>query len=322
MSRPESAAQGLTDSEVASTISHACGVMTVVDAALRLGVIARLAEAPSTAAELARDLGFDPHSLAALLRALAALGVLQRDADQSYRAGFTQVDMTRQWSGLEERLRHGTSRTRLDTPDDAAAYYPRSVEALAEAMAAPAAAAAEHLMADAPSAVLDLGAGAAPWSRAIAARSPSCRVLAVDLPPVLEVTRRAARASGVEAQYSFVEGDLFAVDLEEGHYDLCVLGMLCHLFDAPTNRRLLGRARRALRPGGVVAILDALPDGQDPLGASLYELDLLLRTSAGGLHALSDYSGWLREEGFDAPQRLELGAQITLVKARKTPLAP
>ena len=311
------------DSDVAATVSHAYGVMTVVDTALRLGILDRLNQGPATVSEIARELSLDTHSLEVLFRPLGAIGVVEPTskgdggAEQGYRAGYTQVDMSRQWSGLDERLRHGRSQRRLDTPDEAAVYYPHSVGILGEQMAPPAAVAAEHLVAKKPSTILDLGAGAAPWSRAISGRLAECKVTAVDLPPVLEVTRAAATESKVESQYRFVPGDVFSVDLDEGHYDLCVLGMICHLFDGPTNRRLIARAARALKPGGHLAIFESLPDHSDPLAVALYELDLLLRTTDGGLHTLAAYSSWLRDEGFDAPERLELGGQITLLTAHK-----
>lgn len=315
------------ESDVTSTISHAYGVMTVVDTALRLGVLDRLNRGPATVSEIATELSLDTHALEVLLRALAALGVIERTnrivgdgdaASQGYRAAYTKVDMSRQWSGLEDRLRHGRSQRRLDTPEEAAAYYPHSVGALGEMMGPPAAVAAKHLEAQSPSAILDLCAGAAPWTRALSGRLPSSRVTAVDLAPVLEVTRAAATASGVENQYRFVPGDVFSVDLEDAHYDLCVLGMICHLFDGPTNRRLIARAARALKPGGVLAIFDTLAEHPDPLAVALYELDLLLRTTDGGIHALAAYSSWLRDEGFTAPpERLELGDQITLLTAHK-----
>lgn len=304
------------DSEVAATISHAWGVVTVVDSALRLGILDRLNKGPASVVELASELSLDRHALEVLLRALASIGVVRPEGN-GYRAGFTQVDMSRHWAALDERLRHGRSQRRLDSPEDAAVFYPHSVGALAEQMGPPAAVAAKHLAAKEPASILDLGAGGAPWTRAITGLLPSCSVTAVDLPPVLEVTRAAATESGVVNQYRFVPGDLFAVDLEEGHYDLCVLGMICHVFDGPMNKRLIARAARALKPGGVLAILDTLPDHIDALSVALYELDLLLRTTDGGLHTLAAYSGWLRDEGFDAPERVELGSQITLLTAHK-----
>ena len=45
--------------------------------------------------------------------------------------------------------------------------------------------------------VLDIGAGAAPWSLAIAAREPGSTVKAVDLPAVMRSTRTAVRKAGL-----------------------------------------------------------------------------------------------------------------------------
>jgi hypothetical protein len=45
-------------------------------------------------------------------------------------------------------------------------------------------------------------------------------------------------------------------------YDLIILGNVCHLFSPDTNRALLRRLRPALRDGGTLAIVDALPSAE------------------------------------------------------------
>jgi hypothetical protein len=94
---------------------------------------------------------------------------------------------------------------RADTPDGAAALYPGAVGYLGAMLAAVAARAASLLPAAAR--VLDAGAGAAPWSLAVAARDPACLVTAVDLPAVVPATRRAVRDAGRERQFRFLAGD-------------------------------------------------------------------------------------------------------------------
>src|SRR5207302_5456366 len=129
-------------------------------------------------------------------------------------------------------------------------------------------------------AVLDVGAGAAPWSLAIARRSPGCRVTAVDLPPVLVATGRAVTAAGLRGVFDLVAGDVFEVPLAGEAYDRVVVGSVCHLFGEERNRRLLARANAALRAGGVVALIETLPDAEGgALGAALHALSLLVRTS-------------------------------------------
>ncbi|HEU5447926.1 MAG TPA: class I SAM-dependent methyltransferase, partial [Acidimicrobiia bacterium] len=126
---------------------------------------------------------------------------------------------------------------------------PPIVDSLATLFAPAASTAAEQLAGGEHRRVLDLGAGAAPWTIAIAERDASCRITAVDLPPVIESTRRAASAAHCDNRFEFVAGDLFDVELDTGHFDLVVAGNLCHLFDEATNRRLFHRIVEWLAPG-------------------------------------------------------------------------
>jgi O-methyltransferase len=75
---------------------------------------------------------------------------------------------------------------------------------------------------------------------------------------------------------------------------------LCHLFDGEANRALLGRLRAALRPGGMVAVVDVLPslDPDAQRSVSLYALGLLGRTSSGDVHTEDRYREWLADAGF------------------------
>jgi SAM-dependent methyltransferase len=73
--------------------------------------------------------------------------------------------------------------------------------------------------------------------------------------------------------------------------DLVLVGNLCHLFDEPSNRRLLGRLAHTLRPGGTLAILDVLADvpAADRRSLALYALELLARTGGGQIHPFTAY---------------------------------
>jgi SAM-dependent methyltransferase len=198
--------------------------------------------------------------------------------------------------------------------------YPEVVSHLGALFAQVAERAADHL-ATRGLRVLDLGAGAAPWSLALTARNPDIRVTAVDLPAVLAVTRQVVATRGYDLQFDYLSGDLFTIDLGRSIYDLAIAGNLCHLFDEATNRRLLGRLFDALRPGGTLAILDALPnerlDGPRPI--VLYALGLLLRTNRGQVYPFSTYVGWLRDAGYEVVERIDLSPTppISLITARR-----
>jgi len=321
-------------------LQEALATSAALTAADRLGVLQRLSSEPADPAGLARDCAIDERGARLLLAALAGLGIVEAAGDGSYRATgpdltglTTMLDL---WSRLPEVIRDSRPVIAADRPEGAAAIYPTVVPRLGTWFADAAELAAEHLSdthrspARAPSGqdgrvpglrVLDIGAGAAPWSLALARRDPDCRVTAVDFPAVLECTRRAVAASGCEKQVSYVGGDLFDVNFGRAAYDLAIAGNLCHLFDEIANRRLLRRLVDALRPGGTVAILDALPNERldGPRSVVLYGLGLLWRTEGGRIYPFSTYAGWLRDTGYEAVERLDLGAvlPISLITARR-----
>ena len=303
-------------------LSEAMAAAAVVRTAGRLGVLARLDGGPATTAELTDACGISERGARLLLAALAGLGLAEAVAGGTWRATLPDLAglaaVAAMWAHLDEALREGRPLLRGDTPDGAAALYPGAVSHLGAMLSGVAERAAKLLP---PAArVLDAGAGAAPWSLAVAARDPACLVTAVDLPAVVPATRRAVGNAGRGRQFRFLAGDLYDVELGRGVYDLAIAGNLCHLFDGAANRRLLGRLHDALAPGGWLAVMDVIPDERPrPRWVALYELGLLLRTASGGVHPLAAYRTWLDDAGFEPPEqhRLVEGAQAVLLVARK-----
>jgi SAM-dependent methyltransferase len=307
-------------------LTEAFAAAAALQTAGRLGVLARLDGGPATATELAGACAISERGARLVLGALAGLGLAEGAGGGTWRAALPDLaglaGTARIWAHLDEALRENRPPVSGDTPDGAAALYPEVVGHLGAMLAGVAERAATLLPPGAR--VLDAGAGAAPWSLAVAARDPSCAITAVDLPAVVPATRRAVRDVGLQRQFRFLAGDLFQVELGRGVYDLAIAGNLCHLFDEAANRRLLGRLYGALRPGGTLAIVDVIPDGHEqprPRWVALYELGLLLRTAGGRVHPLAAYHGWLCDAGFQPTERHLLAdqAQAVLLVARKPP---
>ena len=304
-------------------LQEAQAALAAVKAAKRLGVLARLDDGPVTPAVLAADCAMGETGAGLLLTALTGLGLVKSTGEESYRATLPDlvslVSLLPRWQGLGEVLRRGRPVVTGDGPAGAETHYGDDIERYLDVMSAPAAELAADHLASTGLCILDLGAGAAPWSLAIARRDPTCRVRAVDLPAVLPATRRAVSACGLESQFDFLAGDPFAVDWGSPVYDLAILGNICQLFDETTNRRLLARASEALRPGGRLAILDVLPDeGMDgPLPVVLYAMGLLMRTPSGRVYPFSTYVSWLREAGYESIERFDLStaSPIALIVA-------
>ncbi len=199
----ESARSSFPPPALAAELLETCAGGAAIGSALELGVIARVTEGPVEAGTVAADCGLTEQGAESLLAALAALGLLARDDDGRLRPSFSRLadfaELLRPWSSLGLALRGEWRAADAATSAGAESLYPNLVGQLALLFEASAAHAAELLMQ--PSArVLDVGAGAAPWSLALAARDPGCTVTAVELPAVMPSTRSAVRAAGLEAQ--------------------------------------------------------------------------------------------------------------------------
>jgi SAM-dependent methyltransferase len=284
------------------------------DTAARLGILNHLHETPSCAEEVTRHCGTAPGVTFLLLDALQALGVLQREDDGRYAATTVARWLTTVatgWSHLDQVVRTGEPLVPADTAAGAADLYPEVVPLLAK-LVAPAAARAAELLTPVRGEVLDVGAGAAPWSIALAQANPSARVTALDLADVLPTTRQAVEAAGLTTRFQYHVGDMFTADLPTAAYDLILLGNVCHLFSPQANRALLQRLRPVLRGGATLAIVDALPseDPEERRSLSLYALGLRMRTSAGAVYPLDAYTSWLREAGH---------GEVTAIALSRTP---
>ncbi|HEV7129713.1 MAG TPA: class I SAM-dependent methyltransferase [Ktedonobacterales bacterium] len=305
-------------------VQEACAASAALVAADRLGVLIRLEAGPVDPVVLAHDCAISERGARLLLAALTSLGLIEMTADDSFQPVMPNLvrlsALITRWSTLGAAIRDDRPAAAGNTPLGAETVYPDAVAHLGTWFASVAERAADHLVAG-THCVLDVGIGAAPWSLALAARTPTLRVAAVDLPAVLSVTRQIVATSGYDAQFDYLSGDLFTVDLGHSSYDLAIAGNLCHLFDAAANRHLLMRLFDALRPGGTLAILDALPnerlDGPRPV--VLYALGLLLRTNHGQVYPFSTYVSWLREVGYEGIERIDLAPAppISLIRARR-----
>jgi SAM-dependent methyltransferase len=307
-----------------SFLQEALATSSVLSAADHLGILARLDAGPADSITLARDCATGERGSRLLLAALCSLGLIEEDPSGLYHAALpdlAQMNMwITPWEQLTKAIRDDQPALAGDTPGGADTLYPEVVAHLGTWFAPAAERAADYLIARGQR-VLDLGAGAAPWSLALTARNQDMHVMAVDMPAVLAVTRQVVTASGYASQFDYQSGDLFTIDLGRSAYDLAIAGSICHLFDEASNRRLLRRLYYALRPGGTLAILDALPnerlDGPRPV--VLYALGLLLRTSFGQVYPFSTYVGWLREIGYEAVERIDLfpTPPISLITAQR-----
>ena len=110
---------------------------------------------------------------------------------------------------------------------------------------------------------------------------------------------RLAQELGIADVVSFRACDLLKDDYGQGA-DVVILANILHHFSPAVNREVLGRARRALKPGGSIGIFDIEAPRKDaPPEAGGDAAALFFRiTSNSACFSGDDYVAWLRETGF------------------------
>jgi SAM-dependent methyltransferase len=287
-------------------LSEAASTVAAYSTAVQLGLLDRIDREPAAPAELARSCGAHERGVRVVLAALEPGGFVERMADGRYRPtvpGLASLHpILPLWDHLPESTRTGRPVFAGDDPATAAEVYPAHVAFLAGLWQDQPAEVAQRLRP--PKRLLDVGAGAAPWSIALATASPSCRVTALDLPPVLRATRHAVSRAGLDDRFDYLPGDMFNAVIAPESYDLILIGQVCHLFDEPSCAELIRDLVPALEPGGTFAVVDAMAGGPT---AAACDLSLYLRTRRGAVHPPKAYRGWLEGAGLVDVDAAEIG---------------
>jgi len=275
-------------------LTHAVALIGAVRGALRSGLMEALQRwQPCTADELAVRAHLVPRAVDLTLHALAAGGVVAEDA-----AGWTLQAPPAAWAGLVGFDEHicnfietgaPTSADRVDRYVDVLSVIGRFHETVA-AHFAPA-------LVSPCARVLELGAGTAPWSRALLACDPTVTALAVDLPPVAARLERDLAAGALAGRITCRTGDVRPLALTE-QFDVIVIAGLCRLLSDDDNAGLIARCGGWLAAGGRLVVCDALADSADPDGTlALYALGLAARSRAETLWTSADYDRWFQRAG-------------------------
>ena len=317
------------------------GSYYVLLAALQLDVFDTIRDiGPTKVAPLAERLRASEPHLQSLLDSLVALGLLGQACDvyelndtaERYLTSDGAASMAglvpvapgphENWAQLAETVRRGSPATPVD--DDPAAFYIPLVEGTFATMFRTALRTDlklgySRLVAPRD---LDLGAGGAPWSIAVLTACPAATAVLNDLPEVLEVARRKTAEHGVAERCEFRSGDFHNIDLEEGQYDLVVLGHICRTEGEAGACHLIERAFSALRPEGRVLLADYFVDTErkgNPHGV-LMGMTMMTSTVSGFPIGHEMATGWLRGAGFKAIRLLEpIGFQFVYVGTKPAP---
>jgi SAM-dependent methyltransferase len=151
--------------------------------------------------------------------------------------------------------------------------------------------------------VLDIAAGHGMYGVTIAKHNPNAEIFAVDWPRVLDVAKENAQAAGVAARYHTLPGNAFEVEFGKD-YDLVLLTGFLHHFDPEAIGTLLRKIHSALKPDGVVATVEFVPneDRVTPPVPAAFSMIMLGSTRAGDAYPFSEYDRMFRAAGFSSSE--------------------
>lgn len=144
---------------------------------------------------------------------------------------------------------------------------------------------------------LDLGGGHGRYGAALAARG--FKVTLFDQPMVTELARDR-HGDLLRYRSGDFDTDGFGPDAAGGVYDAVLASNIVHGLGDASVRRLFGRLREIVRPGGLLVLKDMFIDdtGVGPEPGVLFGLTMLLHTNEGRSYGKSELARWLAESGF------------------------
>ena len=305
----------LLETQMAYTLARLVMVGT------KLGVFDALADGPATAAEVAGRCETNPTGTDKLLFALAGAGYLRakdgryeltavsrkwllRDSPNSLADKLLLQFLEWDWmESSEDYVRTGEP-LELHSMTDSGDWelYQRGMRAMANAVSAEA---VKRMPAPKqPRDMLDIGGSHGYYSVALCRRYEGLKAVILDLPEAVEQAAPLLAAEGMGDRVVHRAGNALTDDIGTGAYDIVLTAQLVHHFSEEQNRELAQRVARALRPGGVYAVLDEFrPENPSEAGqvGALLEFYFAL-TSQSGTWAVEEIAGWQRQAGL-SPRR-------------------
>jgi 2-polyprenyl-3-methyl-5-hydroxy-6-metoxy-1,4-benzoquinol methylase len=280
-------------------------------AGLRLGLIDELASRSASAEDLAERLNLEPVGTLALVEALASGGYLERVGPRYRLAGWARrwldpngpsyvgnlirfnQDHWEWWSQLETVIETGQPIAIHQALPDSAAWrrYVFGMRDVAELVADEVVGALR--LSGPPRRLLDIGGAHGAYAAAFCRRYPMLTAMVLDLPSVVEIGAELVATTGLTDRIEFRAGDACQDELGTD-YDIVLLFDLLHHFPAAEARALLNRAVGALKPGGMIAILEPTRTPRPSQLAALLHLHYFL-ASRGGILSPETLVAWLTE---------------------------
>lgn len=320
--------------ETTGSYWQACTIM----AGVRLDIFNLLNSETASTSALAIRIGCDSRGLGMLLRALAALGLLEQEkgiysctssarqflvSDSPEYLGNIishQHHLVDSWAQLDQAVRTGRPQRQQSSfsANEWQASFLLGMQDLANLMAPQL---VPRIDIGKRSKMLDLGGGPATWSIHFCRHNPSLHSTVFDLPDSRKLAESAINSANMSDKIDFVGGD-FNQTAFPGRYDLIWMSHILHGEGEANCQALMAKAAAALDADGLLLIHEFILDdqGSGPVFPALFALNMLLGTESGAAYSEGQLSEMLSMAGLDRIERLALPAQSRsgILLARKS----
>jgi len=304
----------------------------IVQTAVELRVFDAFEARPLSSSAVAADLQLNARALELLLNALAALGLLEKHAEQFALTEISRRHLLRNspyyvggmigfeamlwhaWEKLPEAIRTGVP---ARTPNMYQAD-PGETEVFINAMDSLVKARGDtEVLASAIDwskigTLLDVGAGPATYPIALCEKFPQLHAAIVDLPGTLKITGRFVAGANLAARIELISAD-YRSDPIPGSYDAILLSNIIHGENEGRNAALMRRLAAHLNPRGRLIVKDhILGDSRaEPAVGALFSLLMLLTTDGGRCYSFAEIEAWMKQAGLNCVERIDLPAPLT-----------
>jgi len=319
---------------------HAAAQARSVMIATKLGIFDLLSEAPKSTRQIASATSTDERALEKLLQVLLAGKYLRlrrgkwelrshvrRWVVRSSRSsiadqllhGFVQWDAI---ENFEQFIRTGKPRELHDrlTPKDWPAYM-RGMKCIARLAVGEVV--SRTRLPHNPRRMLDIGGSHGLYSTSFCRQYPTLQAEILDLPVAVQYATPLLEEDAMGSRVTFRPGDALTDSLGDREWDFIFVSQLLHHFTAEMNQALCERIARALKPGGVFAILEVERRADHKAGQIGSILDLYFAASSrSGTWSVAEMQSWQARTGMiiGTPIRLWAVPGIVIVRAEVPPV--
>ncbi|MBI4546484.1 MAG: methyltransferase domain-containing protein [Ignavibacteriae bacterium] len=308
--------------------------------ATRLGFFEALDRQPKTIAELATSLRLHPDSVGLIASSLAANGYLKQTARKyslapqakkwliksspSYLGNLLNyVEILHShWMYLEETLKHGKPPkpyTEMFAEKEWEIYTYGMMD-LARLLL-PHISSKLKLPSNAKT-LLDIGGSHGLYSIELCKRYILLHATIADFPQVLTCTQQIIKEHRLEHRITLLPCDVTKGSFNTGRYDVVLAFNIVHSFSSEMNVQFFEKTAAALKPGGVVYILDQLKKeraaGVDKLLPLMAGLNIL-NEIGGNVYSFEEIEQWCESSGLRNVKHHKLSIPgVSLVRAEKS----